>query len=100
VEQTLHPTDDSELKFDSTVPVFGTDQLDDMIEGQKRVAELKGEEVSVTEIMFGCGDHLDYGLNVYYEDKMILMVCPKCEQVKGQVEVSRNGRIIPMEYKN
>lgn len=82
-------------------PVLGIQDLEEVLDAAGQASAARGEiGFSKAEIEFGCANHPGDGLDVYYEDGILVMLCRTCGHNKGQIEVAQEGRIWPMEYKN
>ena len=81
-------------------PVMGVKEMDEMRDEAAGQSRRNGDIFSLVEIKFGCTDHPDAGMDVFYEDGLIVLLCQTCGVNKGQIEIAEEGRIWPMEYTN
>jgi hypothetical protein len=82
------------------LPVLGKEEMDGIIAQEKKMRASRGApKIRAAEIQFACVEHMAAGLAAFYEDGLIVLLCPVCKKVKGQIEVADNARVW-MEYVN
>ena len=79
---------------------MGTESLESILQEQRDLAKQNGEPFHAAEIRFACVECNHVEMHVAYEDGLVSLLCSQCGDLKGQIEVAKKGRALPLEYVN